>query len=78
MVITVYRVRIWTEGVWSGKRKGTTSTLAVRPFRTREACQEYIYKILPRFTQRSHLEPTWINWEIIAKKQYIPQRKKAE
>lgn len=77
MIITLYYVRFWTEGVWSKKRKGTNS-YSIRHFRTREACQEYIYQQLPRYTQKDRLEPTWINWEIITKKQYIPTSKMAE
>ena len=76
MFIMLYYVRIWTEGVWSGKRIGTNSTLAIRPFRTRQACQEYIYMHLPQYTTRYHNEPTWINYEIIEKRQYIPVKAK--
>lgn len=77
MIITLYYARIWREGVRSGKRIGTNNTIA-QPFRTREACQEFIYKRLPRYTQKDYIEPTWVNWSIVTKKQYIPPCKKTE
>lgn len=77
MIITLYYVRIWTEGIWSKKRKGITSVVS-RPFRTEEDCKKFIHERLPKYTQRERLEPTWIYTEIVTKKQYIPKSKKAE
>lgn len=76
MVITVYRIRLWTEGVWSHRRERTNCILGVKPFRTREACQEYINQHLPEYTTRNRVEPAWVNYDIIQQRQYIPVKAK--
>lgn len=70
MFVTLYYAKLWYEGVWSGKRIGG----CVAYFHSYEACQKFIYKILPKHTQKSYIEPTWIHWEIVTKKQYVNRK----
>lgn len=48
MIIKLYYVKLWTEGVWSGKR----IVGLIAHFRTREECYEFMYKRMPRYTKK--------------------------
>ena len=75
MYVTLYYVKKWTEGVWSGRERGKNCVIA-HPFHSREECQVFIDQHFITWMQKRYIEPMIIHVEIVTKQHYVPMKAK--